>query len=99
MADQLNGLAAACEWAEFGHVKVAAGQRVAACRLYGSKVQQLVKPEGWAWEKSLSASFGFVPSGAEQTLTKNDEKQRLETYSSPLTEHPVYIGRTKPPKG
>lgn len=97
VVDQLHGFAVPCEWAEAGHVEVSPGRRVAACRLKDSDVPQLVTPDGWTWETSLSASFGFVPSDAESSLIKVSEKDGKEEYTSPLTEGPVYVGRTKKP--
>jgi hypothetical protein len=64
VADQLHGLAAPCSWLEFGHVNLGGNpkQRVAACRLTGSRYLQVVTPPDWKFEGSLSHTYGFVPS-------------------------------------
>lgn len=98
VVDQLRGFAVPCDWAEVGHVGISAGRQVTACRLKGSKVEQLVTPDGWAWEKSLSGSFGFVPSNAPDSIVKVSEEDGVEEFTSPLTDRPVYVGRTKKPR-
>lgn len=95
VADQLRGFAVPCDWAECGHMDVSQGQQVAACRLKDSSVKELVTPEGWTWENSLSASSGFVATDADGSLTKRGESSGVEEYDSPLTDKPVYVGRTK----
>lgn len=61
--DQLHGPAAPCTWAEFGHVAVGPGdESVAAARLADSRINVLMRPVGWTYEKSLSKSFKFVSS-------------------------------------
>lgn len=71
VADQLHGLTAPCEWLEFGHVGLDGdSKRCAACRLKGSGSTVLITPEGWEYERSLSQTFGFVPSGQEDKSLK-----------------------------
>jgi hypothetical protein len=94
VADQLRGFAVPCDWAECGRGDFSSGREVTVCRLKNSKVDQFVTPEGWAWEKSLSASFGFVPTEAQDSLTKVNEDDGIEEFNSPLTEKPAYSGRT-----
>jgi len=67
VVDQQRGPMAPCEWVEFGQINLDGdlAKRVSACRLRGSSVKQIVTPDGWRFEKSLSASFGFVPNGQE----------------------------------
>ena len=64
VADQLHGLAAKCDWCEYGHVDIGKdrSERVAACRSAGSTTNILIFPEGWEYEKSLSKHFFFVPN-------------------------------------
>ena len=63
VVDQQRGLAAPCGWAEFGHVSCdgKASHQVAACRLAGSTIAQVLTPVGWKYRGSLSESFEFVP--------------------------------------
>ena len=64
VVDQMRGLLLSCPWIEFGHVNLDEDprQRVAACRLSGGKSDKIVTPEGWTFGRSLSSSYGFVPS-------------------------------------
>ena len=95
--DQQRGPAGPCDWVEFGHVSLDndPSKKVAACRLKGSTSMQIVRPEGWQYDGSLSSSFGFVPSGAEdKSLEFLGHENGLDVYLSKLTGKKVYIGRT-----
>lgn len=51
VVDQIRGLTSKCSWLEFGSVSTGSnGPRVAACRLTGSQVMEVVFPPGWAFE-------------------------------------------------
>ena len=69
------------------------GQRVAACRLVGSQVMQVVTPPGWKIEGSLSSTFAFVPS--ERTWRKGMKYLRhengLDVYLNPITGKEMYV--------
>ena len=96
VADQLHGLASPCSWAEFGHVNLGNDpkQRIAACRLAGSTDMQVVTPPGWAFESSLSQSFGFAPTEhVDKSLTYLRHENGLDVYLNSLTGEEVYIGR------
>lgn len=96
VADQMHGLTSKCSWLEFGHVNMdGSGPRVAACRLTGSRVNQIVTPPGWQFEGSLSSTFSFVPS---EHLAKGMKYLRhedgLDAYINPITGQEMYVGRT-----
>ena len=97
VADQQRGLAAPCEWAEFGRLdwEGDSEKRVAACRLVGSRYGQVLTPDGWSYDGSLSARFGFVPSGWEsEFLDRLSHKDGLDVYRDIETGKEVYVGRT-----
>lgn len=94
VVDQLAGFAVPCEWAEVCRRDISPGQRVAACSLRNSEIHQLVLPHEWAWGTSLSASFGFVPTDASGSLRKVGQKGNIEEHISPLSNRPLYVGRT-----
>ena len=97
VVDQQRGPTSPCTWIEFGHVSLDRdpAKKVAACRFKGSTSMQIVRPEGWQYEGSLSASFGFVPSGAEnKSLEFLGRENGLDVYLNKLTGKKVYIGRT-----
>lgn len=92
--DQMRGSSSPCEWVEFGHVDIK-GRRVAAARRTGSKSSQIVTPEGWVVEGSLSETFGFVPSGQEgKSLRFLRHENGVDVFWNALTSTVVYVGRT-----
>jgi hypothetical protein len=102
VVDQLRGPAAPCGWVEFGQVNLGADQRrrVAACQLAGSSSRQVCTPDGWTFEESLSASFGFVPTGEEQkSLVFIREQDGLDVYLNRLTGREVFVAKTRPKGG
>jgi hypothetical protein len=96
VADQMRGLTSKCSWLEFGYVNMGGtGSRVAACRLAGSQVMEVVTPPGWEFEGSLSSTFGFVPSEhAEKGMKFLRHENGIDVYFNPLTGKEVYVGRT-----
>ncbi len=64
IADQRHGFTSACDWAEFGHInwKNDPEKPVAAVRKIGSLVRQVLTPDGWIYEGSLTHEFGFIPN-------------------------------------
>jgi hypothetical protein len=96
VADQMRGLTTECDWLEFGHVPLGEnGPRVAACRLVGSKIPEVVTPPNWKYEGSLSASFGFVPNEhTEKGLKYLRHENGFDVYLNPVTGKEVYVGRT-----
>jgi hypothetical protein len=97
VADQQRGLLSACEWAVFGHVNLMNDpvRRVAACMLSESESKQIVTPDDWTFESSLTRSFGFVPSGAGHTMTLIRDEDGLQTWETPLSNIPHYVGRVR----
>jgi len=96
VVDQMRGPTKKCDWVEYGHINMGnEGQRVAACRLIGSEVMQIVTPPNWVYEKSLSSSYGFVPTEhADKGLKYLRHENGLDIYLNPVTGEEVYVGRT-----
>lgn len=96
VVDQMRGFMAPCDWACFGHVHLNGdpAKRVSACMLKGSSQKRIIMPEGWIYEQSLSASYGFVADGAEDTMEIVADDDGLQTLLSPLSEQPLYTART-----
>ena len=96
VADQQSGFAAPCDWAMCGKISLDGdpSKRIAACMLNGSSLKQVIMPEDWTFENSLSQSFGFVPSGSEGGIDLVSTEDGLETWRSELTNTPLYVGRT-----
>jgi hypothetical protein len=94
VVDQQEGPTTACSWLEFGHVSVE-GNRLAVCRLAGSKDLTLVMPDGWTYEGSLSASFGFLPTEeAKRELRFLRHDNGVDVFLHLPTGREVYVGRT-----
>ena len=97
VVDQLHGFASECDWAEFGKIDWGGdpNKKISACRAVDSKVDQVITPEGWVYEKSLSKHFKFV-----KTEEKNEKfvflrhENGLDVYIDSETGKEVYIGRT-----
>ncbi len=93
VVDQMRGPTRRCDWLEWGHVDIEGG-RVATCRLVGDAENRLITPDGWQHGKSLSASYGFIPNGAERKSLKFLRHDNgLDVYLSRLTGKEVFIGR------
>jgi hypothetical protein len=97
VADQIRGFTRSCPWAEFGHISLDDDpkQRVAACRLAGSDLMQIITPPGWTHEDSLTRSHLFIPNEAVSRLKFETDANGLEVLKSPLSETPFYTGRVK----
>lgn len=96
VADQMSGITSKCTWLEFGHVNMdGSGPRIAACRLVGSRINQVVTPPDWKYEDSLSSSLGFVPSKrAAKGMKYLRHENGLDVYINPITGQEMYVGRT-----
>jgi hypothetical protein len=94
VSDQQRGLAAPCNWAEFGRIPWEGDdtRMVPAVRLLGSQVLELMTPDGWTYEESLSHRFasaetGRVPEYLDYLRTENG----LDVYRDLRTGKEVYI--------
>ena len=68
---------------------------MAACRLVNSQVQEIITPDEWNYDSSLSSSYGFVPTEhAEKGLKYLRHENGLDVYLNPTTGKEVYVGRT-----
>ena len=66
--DQQRGPMAQCEMIEVGAIPFGPreGHAVSAARLVGSSRRQLLTPDGWQYEGSLSQTFRFVPANRRE---------------------------------
>jgi hypothetical protein len=92
VVDQRWGPTTPCHWLEFDHVEFD-GNRVAACRLVGSSEQGIVTPQGWKFDRSLSASYIWVPGDKSVVFLRHEGN--VDVYFSELTGGEVFIGRTR----
>jgi hypothetical protein len=94
VVDQQRGALMRCDWIEFGHVALGgnARKRIATCRLRGSASLQVVCPDGWDFDQSLSSSFGFTPEKeAWRTLDFLRRENGLSVYRGRLTGNEVFV--------
>jgi hypothetical protein len=96
VVDQMRGLSSKCSWLEFGHVNMSGnGTSVAACRLTGSQVMQVVTPPGWEYVSSLRSTNAFVPiEHVEKGVRFVRHENGLDIYLDPITGEEMYVGRT-----
>lgn len=95
--DQIRGLMAPCEWAEFafGGYDDDPNKQVGGCSLKGGKEIDLFTPEGWVYEGSLSQSYVFTPDEhGEKSMTFLRHEDGLDVHRSGLTGEEQYSGRT-----
>jgi hypothetical protein len=88
VVDQLRGPLARCDWIGSGRISFDGdpNKKVAACRMEGSTQSTVVVPEGWTFEQSLSASFGFVPNEhIDKSLRFLRHEGGLDVYENELT--------------
>ncbi len=94
VVDQQRGLAAPCDWAEFGHVDKD-NNSIAACRAVDGLNSPLLMPDGWVYEVSLSQTFGFAPTEhIDKSLKFLRHEDGLDVYYNALTGKEVFVGRT-----
>lgn len=98
VADQQRGLAAPCDWAEFGRVDWDGDphKQVAACRAKDSMSNQVVTPPGWEYDGSLSAKFHFVETGwIPEFMDFLRHENGTDVYRDLKTGKEVYVGRAR----
>lgn len=95
VVDQQRGPLAQAEWLEFGHLQIGKGNKIGAARLYGSEIPEVVTPEGWVFEGSLSERFLFVPNNAADTVQIEQVEDGPDIVRSPLIDGKMFLGRTR----
>jgi hypothetical protein len=97
VVDQLHGFASKCDWAEFGQIDWNGDphKKVSACRIKNSNSKQIVTPDGWNYEKSLSKNYKFIQNEEiyEKVVFLRHEGES-DVYLDIETGKEVFIGRT-----
>jgi hypothetical protein len=94
IVDQYTGFTKSCDWAEFGSVDVE-GNAVKACRAVEDKSGQLMLPDGWKFDGSISQTSGFAPTEhVDKSLKFLRHENGSDVYLNNLTGKEVYVGRT-----
>jgi hypothetical protein len=81
IADQQRGFTTPCNWAEFGHINWENDpkQRVAAARMSGSRIKQVLTPDGWTYGQSLSREYCFMPTVPDSATTATNSVREQMT--------------------
>lgn len=94
VVDQQRGPTTKCDWLEIGFLTIN-GHRVMFGRLVGNKSLDLVTPIDWVYERSLSASFNFVPNeDVDQRLQYLRNENGIDVFLDHKTGKEVFIART-----
>jgi hypothetical protein len=94
VVDQQRGFSLTCSWAEFGTVQID-GNKISACQVIGDESGEIMFPDGWQYEGSLSQTFAFAPTEhVDKSLKFLRHEKGLDVYLNTLTGKEVYIGRT-----
>ena len=94
IVDQMQGMAAPCDWADFGRIELQPGRVVSAAKLRVTKQREVFCPDGWTYKGSLSDQYGFVPTGREdKSLRFLRHENGLDFFLNLLTGKEVFIGR------
>jgi len=96
VADQQRGFMTTCDWAECSYFRSPDGYRIVGCRMIGSTVKEVVMPDGWEYENSLSANHHFVENGwVSEFMDFKRHDNGLDVYEDLETGKELYVGRTK----
>ena len=94
VADQQRGFDAPCSWAECGDIEIN-GNSIKACQAVGDDSHQLMYPDGWQFEGSLSQTYIFAPSEeVDKSLKFLRNEDGLDVYLNMMTGKEVFLGRT-----
>lgn len=93
--DQMRGPMVQCDWVEFGKFPIE-GHQVSVAHLSGSDLNELVTPEGWKLEGSLTQTFSFVPlKNRINPLKLLRAEDGLNVYLDPRTGKKLFLGKAK----
>lgn len=94
VADQQRGFTCKCNWADCGSVNID-GNNIKACQAVGDDSFQLMTPDGWKYEGSLSQTYAFAPTeNVDKSLKFLRHEDGMDVYINTLTGKEVYLGRT-----
>jgi hypothetical protein len=97
VVDQRTGMRAPCDWAAFGSANWndEPGKPIAICAAVPSNVKTVIVPEGWVFERSLSASHRFIDANnipASLKLIRRDP--HVDVYLDEQDGREYYVGRS-----
>jgi hypothetical protein len=96
VVDQRTGLRAPCTWAVFGSTNWNDndGQLISICQFTPSSVGEVVSPQGWKYEGSLSAQGIYVPAdNIPPDLRLLRQEQDRDVFWDEARERELYVYR------
>jgi hypothetical protein len=94
VADQQQGFSIPCDWAQCGSVSIE-GNDIKACQSVDDDLSQLMTPDGWQFEGSLSQTHAFAPTEhVDKSLKFLRHEDGIDIYLNTLTGKEAYLGRT-----
>jgi len=94
VADQQRGVAMPCDWVQCGSVSIE-GNDIKACQAVNDDSFQLMTPDAWQFEGSLSQTYAFAPTEhVDKSLKFLRHEDGIDVYLSTLTGKESYVGRT-----
>jgi len=98
VVDQIKGPLVDCHWIEFGTIDIGRDimQKISACRITGSKIKDIVLPENWQYDKSLSKEYLITETDdIDRRMVLLERKDGLRKYFDLKSGKTLYVGRTK----
>ncbi|HSL90376.1 MAG TPA: hypothetical protein VK870_13815 [Ignavibacteriaceae bacterium] len=95
--DQQSGPTKNCSWIEFGKIELDNNpeKQISASWLKGSEIEEVVMPENWKYEDSLSAKYTFIRAeDINGRMIRFKKEDGIETYYDLKTGKTSYVGRT-----
>ncbi|AWH89385.1 hypothetical protein [Limnobaculum parvum] len=96
VVDQRAGLCAPCDWVVFGqsYWNNDSNKPISICSTSVNEAQKVVVPNGWVFEKSLSARMIFIENGKVPTNLKLiTQENGVDVYQDSETGEKFYVGR------
>jgi hypothetical protein len=95
---QSYGLTTPCPWIELLEVTLHGNppKSVMACRLVGSNMQEVVFPENWKFEDSMSDMTIIDLNDQDNGMIFYEHKDSVDVYVDRRTGKKLYVGRTQP---
>lgn len=94
VADQQRGFSMPCDWAQCISTSID-GNHIKACQVVDDDLFELMTPNNWHFEGSLSQTYTFSSiEHVDKCLKFLRHENGLDIYLSTLTGKEVYIGRT-----
>lgn len=94
VADQQSGVAMPCDWVQCRSISID-GNNIKACQAVNDDALQLMTPDAWQFEGSLSQTYTFTPTKhVDKSLKFLRHEDGIDVYLNTITGKESYQGRT-----